>query len=372
MDTAESVCRFFFNSPKRQLALENKISELLQGERRTKLKSICKTRWVERHEAFEVFVDLFVPLVCCFEDIKNSTLADWNRETRSDAQSLFLALTRFPFIISLVITKDVLAYSKALSVKLQGRYVDIVSAYNHISYVLTTLKQAREDVEAVHSRIYDRAVHLASSVNVVESLPRTTNRQQHRSNAPATTSSEYFKRTITIPAFDHLIAEIDTRFSHDSSSVVCQAALLLPSAIVKSEEVITKIDVADFVAMYSDDLPAPESLDTELHCWNTMWQQKSGEAAALNTPAKVVKSIDPDFFPNLDILFKIVCTLGVTSAECERSISRLRCLKTYLRSTMTEARLNGLALLYTHRDIMCCSNKVVENFAQRHPRRMHL
>lgn len=200
MDTAESICQFFFNSPKRQLALENKISELLQGERRTKLKSICKTRWVERHEAFEVFVDLFEPLACCFESIKNSTPADWNRQTRSDAESHFLALTRFPFIISLVVTKDVLAYSKALSVKLQGRYVDIVCAYNHVNFVLTTLKQARENVEAVHSRMYDRAVRLASSVSVVESLPRTTNRQQHRSNTPATTPFDYFKRTVTIPA----------------------------------------------------------------------------------------------------------------------------------------------------------------------------
>ena len=100
--------------------------------------------------------------------------------------------------------------------------------------------------------------------------------------------------------------------------------------------------------------------------------KRSTEAAALKTPAKILKSIDPDFFPNLNILFQIVCTLGVTSAECERSVSRLRCLKTYLRSTMTEARLNGLALLYTHRDIPCSSDQVVEGFAQRHPRRMHL
>lgn len=118
MDTGDSICRFFCNSPKRQLALEKWIGEVLEGERRTKLKSLCKTRWVEQHEAFEVFVDLFVPLVCCFEDIKDS--GEWNRETRADAQSLFLAFTRFPFIIALVITKDVLAYTKTFKHQTSG------------------------------------------------------------------------------------------------------------------------------------------------------------------------------------------------------------------------------------------------------------
>ena len=141
MNTAESICRFFSNSPKRQLALEKCIDENLDGERRTKLKSISKTRWVQRHEAFEVFIDIFEPLICCFEDIKESG-AEWNRETKADAQSLYLSLSRFSFIITLVITKDLLAYTKALSVKLQGRYVDVVSAYNHISFVLTALKGA--------------------------------------------------------------------------------------------------------------------------------------------------------------------------------------------------------------------------------------
>ena len=67
--------------------------------------------WVERHKAFEVFIDAFEPLFCCLEDIKDST--DWNRESRSDAQSLLLALTHFLFIVALVIAKDVLAYTKA-------------------------------------------------------------------------------------------------------------------------------------------------------------------------------------------------------------------------------------------------------------------
>lgn len=50
-------------------------------------------------------------------------------------------MTRFPFIVSLVIAKDVLAHTKALSIKLQGRYVDVVSAVN---FVLDALKSARK------------------------------------------------------------------------------------------------------------------------------------------------------------------------------------------------------------------------------------
>ena len=224
----------------------------------------------------------------------------------------------------------------------------------------------------MHTRLYSRALQIASTVNVQESLPRTTNRQQHRSNTPALTASDYYKRVITIPALDHLITEIDTRFSRNSSSVVCQTMLLLPSALAETEEIPTSVDIADLISNYSDDLPAPESLDTELHCWSTMWRGRADDAAILSTPAKVLQSIDRDFFPNLDVLFKIMCTLGVTSAECERSVSRLRHLKTYLQSTMTEARLNGLALLYTHRDIPRGADEAVQQFAQRNPRRMRI
>jgi len=45
--------------------LERWITDVLPDtEKRRKLKSVCKTRWVERHEAFEVFLDLFIPVVC--------------------------------------------------------------------------------------------------------------------------------------------------------------------------------------------------------------------------------------------------------------------------------------------------------------------
>ena len=56
MQTADNVCWCFSNSPKRQLALEKWISQICSEKKRKCLKEMCRTRWVERHEAFEVFV----------------------------------------------------------------------------------------------------------------------------------------------------------------------------------------------------------------------------------------------------------------------------------------------------------------------------
>ena len=94
MQTADAVARFFNNSPKRQVLRETWIDNVFQEERRKKLKEMCRTRWVERHKAFS-FSDLFLPVVTCFEEIVFNSGGEWNRETRSDAQSLLLALSQF-------------------------------------------------------------------------------------------------------------------------------------------------------------------------------------------------------------------------------------------------------------------------------------
>lgn len=212
-------------------------------------------------------------------------------------------------------------------------------------------------------------------MNINESLPRTVGQQQHRNNIPATTESEYYKRTLTIPMLDHLIAEMKERFQFDTSCILNQVRLLLPSELVKSTEstTLTQKDIPDLIRLYGDDIPSVPSLDSELHCWQTKWRSTAAEGVVLpSNPVKTLTIINGDFYPNIQKLFQIICTLGVTSSECERSISRLRYLKTYLRSTMTEARLNGLALLYIHRDISCNATDVVDVFSKCHPRRILL
>ncbi|XP_077283750.1 zinc finger MYM-type protein 1-like [Arctopsyche grandis] len=52
----------------------------------------------------------------------------------------------------------------------------------------------------------------------------------------------------------------------------------------------------------------------------------------------------------------------VTTATSERSFSTLRRLKTYLRNTMSENQLNGLALLNIHRDINVSAEKILDMF----------
>jgi len=39
-------------------------------------------------------------------------------------------------------------------------------------------------------------------------------------------------------------------------------------------------------------------------------------------------------------------------------------IKNYLRSTMSDSRLNGLALLYVHRDIPLNYDSVIDDFAK--------
>jgi len=54
------------------------------------------------------------------------------------------------------------------------------------------------------------------------------------------------------------------------------------------------------------------------------------------------------FFPSIIIALKIL-SLPVTSCTAERSFSSLRRVKTWLRSTTGENRLNGLCTLSVHR-----------------------
>ncbi len=90
------------------------------------------------------------------------------------------------------------------------------------------------------------------------------------------------------------------------------------------------------------------------------------------TALGALKACDKSLFPNIYTILHVLVVFPVTSAEAERSFSSLKRLKTRLRSTMGEERLNGLAMMTIHRDVDVDIKKVIQKFAVAHPRKMRL
>jgi hypothetical protein len=59
-----------------------------------------------------------------------------------------------------------------------------------------------------------------------------------------------------------------------------------------------------------------------------------------------------DYFPNATIAYRVLLTIPVTVASTERGFSKLKLLKSYLRSTMTQERLNALAVIAIESDTL--------------------
>ena len=92
-----------------------------------------------------------------------------------------------------------------------------------------------------------------------------------------------------------------------------------------------------------------------LNC-QTYWETFKGTLP--DNLATTLKSVSFEGF------LRILGTLPITSCECEKSISALRTLKDYKRSTMVEERLNGLALMQIHQKISPSFKKIINKFAE--------
>ena len=201
-------------------------------------------------------------------------------------------------------------------------------------------------------------------------MARVTGRQTLRGNAPAVSPREYFKRNVTIPLLDQLVTEVSERFG-DLQLRALKAMKLVPSVIADSAWVETESLVKELDKEYHDDLPAHIGFGGEIHAWRIYWKEtkfgeRSEDSDKGNLPCK-----ERDY-PNLKVILRILCTLPVTSCECERSFSLLRRLKTYLRSTMSEERLNGLAMMAIHKNHQLNVEHVIDIYAHKHARRIRL
>nr|GEY97443.1 zinc finger MYM-type protein 1-like [Tanacetum cinerariifolium] len=70
-------------------------------------------------------------------------------------------------------------------------------------------------------------------------------------------------------------------------------------------------------------------------------------------PVDVLKILKQDYcYPNSIIAYRVLLTIPVIVASAERSFSRLKLIKSYLQSSMSQERLNGLALIAIENDML--------------------
>ena len=156
--------------------LEKAVDELESTSRATKLKDECRTRWVERIDAYATFLDLLTPLHATLQAMVHPTSHSnlgvdwsWDGETITRANGFLFQLQSSSFLVSLHLLVQVFQVLKELMVKLQSVAIDVVQAYSMVESVVTVLKDMRRESESEFTSNSLRQLHCVRSSMVMTS-----------------------------------------------------------------------------------------------------------------------------------------------------------------------------------------------------------
>lgn len=139
----DTVALFFEDQPKRCAVFDKYIKECNITDGQTHLSTLCKTRWVERIDGMTAFLHLLKPLKQTLEDI-----SDWKKKSADSpavkAAGLLATLLKFETLICCCLLTQLLGTVKDVTVKLQGRNIDILTAHIKITALINELEELRD------------------------------------------------------------------------------------------------------------------------------------------------------------------------------------------------------------------------------------
>ena len=173
--------------------------------------------------------------------------------------------------------------------------------------------------------------------------PELTQVRQTRRSTDYLTPEKEFQRNVFLPILDSVIAGLSTRFNAAKQiNSTFKFLWLYPDM---SEDDIVSAST-NFAQIYSTDvsekkLPQEVLQLKSIHSSN-FGPKKLDPFTLLNKLAHLNLE---EIFSNVSISLRIFCCLPATVASAERSFSKLSLIKNVHRSTMTQVRLNDLAML---------------------------
>ena len=280
------------------------------------------------------------------EEISSTTHDEYGMKASGYLQSL----EKFNTLFGLKLAHILFCAAEQVSLALQKKNISISDA-------LAAVDAAKAYYKKEFNCFFDSTVQIAEKHNIGKpELPRYRRRPsrfEDGSNPHEFTSAKAYYRQIFFEACDLLSVELKDRFEdqHIPSVLAIEQALLKAANGNNCETEIVHLTKS----CYKNDITWS---DFSRHIPLLHDVIKKGcpsvkKVTSIDTICEAMNSnnIFKEMLPTVHQIIRLYMTVPITSATSERTFSALRRLLTYLRSSMTEKRLNHCLLLHVHKEM---------------------
>lgn len=342
LDTFEEVLMFFGSSS----ALEKQLGHVIEYGLRESYEKIQELQgkfcsvWQEKHDSYEVFVQMLEPLVECLEKVKSNPQR-WKTSVSEQAGALLRKVMEFDFIIAMVVLKNASSFTRELSAGIQKDQFSAASQLCQISGIVATLNRVKTNMKVFHQNWFDEACAMAQSLRVQIEVPENSMPRDGMIKPVG-----FYKDCLSVPLVDNLINTVKDHFSEDHKEAL-NFLSLVPCSVTVSyvfESLKSK------PPLYSSDLPDADNFFTELCCWRVTWKTK---VASVTIPSSIFHTLRlplMQYFGNINTLLRIMSVLPSTALEDCGVVMRHKKFLNYLRNTSPKDRSPCLAMLQVGTD----------------------
>jgi len=370
LTVATELATIIHGSPKRLAqfkCLQEEFSKGLPG-----LKPLCPTRWTVRTGAIHAVISNYPIIFLELEKIGTEASSEGSRK----AIGLIAVMEKFATYFGLKLCHLIFAAMEQLSKTLQYKDISAQVMATAVEAAKRFLQRQREPT--VFKKFYDLVVEEACKLTSEPTLPRQRRIPQRVNDGAPNhhflTAEDYFRQQY-FEAFDLLLNEITQRFSQPTFLILQEMEKLLINSCHDKIPIIS----TNFEYLYSNSLDIPKlkvqlSLLTDvLKTGNLEHKMGIKTVTSISTVCQLFETCK---FPKIMLgevhnLLKLYLCIPVSSATAERTFSALRRVKSYLRSTMSQERLNNLILLNTHKDLLdeICIEHIAKDFVSKNDTR---
>jgi hypothetical protein len=259
-------------------------------------------------------------------------------------------------LFGLKLAERILKITDNLSRTLQKQSMSAAQAQELAEMTINTLKSIRTD------EAFDLFFHLVeqlreSTDDHVEqpSLPRKRKVPQYLEIGDgdgyhSPTIQQHYRQQY-FEAIDLAYTSIQNRFNQPGYAIYCNLEGLLLK-VANQQDYSTELHKV--VTFYGSDFNQSE-LSTQLQILGTKFTKEDQADTTLEEILTFLRSLSKGqraFFRQVCFLASLILVMPATNAVRERSFSTMRRIKSYLRSTMGQARLNHLMLLNIYREML--------------------